>query len=110
MSTEEILNELRKYAEEFENLGDANTAIKNNKEDFLAKWAKLNQYYNYALKNIKTMSDEWFTAIDIVDDISYRNPSLSEWIDKIISQSNDKEDNETNNIDNLETMQSFRSM
>ena len=93
MSTEEILNELRKYAEEFENLGDANTAIKNNKEDFLAKWAKLNQYYNYALK-----------------DISYRNPSLSEWIDKIISQSNDKEDNETNNIDNLETMQSFRSM
>lgn len=84
MLIEEALEKLKIYAQELTKVGDAKQAIKVNKEEFLDKWAKVNQYYKYIVKNTKGMSDEWFMAVDIITDITSDNPSLEEWIDLII--------------------------
>ena len=46
MPISEALIELKKCTKDFENIGDADKYIKESKDDFLAKWAKVNQYYN----------------------------------------------------------------
>ena len=73
---EQALEELKKYAYEFTQVGDAKQVISTNKEDFLHKWAKVNQYYKYVVNNAKNMSDEWFMAIDIISDITIDNLSF----------------------------------
>ena len=40
MSIEQALEELKKYARDFANVGDAKQAIQNNKEDFLCPKSK----------------------------------------------------------------------
>ena len=47
------------------NVEDVKQAIALNRDDFLHKWAKVNQYYKYVANNIKSMRDEWFMAVDI---------------------------------------------
>ena len=86
----EVLNKLRKYAKDFELVGDANKYIKTNKEDFISKWAKLNQYYNYVLSNTEELSDEWFEAVEIINDLALANPSLDTWLEMIIDPRNEK--------------------
>ena len=90
MPIEQALEELRKYAKEFTNVGDVKQSIQNNKEDFLHKWAKVNQYYKYVINNTKALSDEWFMAVDIISDVVYDNPSLEEWIQQILEPKHDK--------------------
>lgn len=90
MPIEQVLEELKKYADEFVNVGDAKKAIETNKDEFMHKWAKVNQYYKYIMNNSKDMSDEWFAAIDIVGDIAFDNPSLEKWVDRIIEPSKEK--------------------
>ena len=85
MPIEQALEELKKYAHEFTQVGDAKQAISTNKEDFLHKWAKVNQYYKYVVNNTKSMSDEWFTASEIICDITIDNPSLDEWINQMVA-------------------------
>ncbi len=87
---EQALEELKKYAYEFTQVGDAKKAISTNKEDFLHKWAKVNQYYKYVVNNAKNMSDEWFMAIDIISDITIDNPSFDEWIEQMVAPTKQK--------------------
>lgn len=90
MTIEQALEELKKYAQEFAKIGDAKQAISNNKEEFLHRWSKVNQYYKYVVNNTKGMSDEWFAAIDIISDIAVDNPSLEEWIQQMLESKNEK--------------------
>ena len=90
MPIEQALEELKKYAKEFASVGDAKQAIKNNNEDFLHKWGKVNQYYNYVINNTACMSDEWFKAVGILSDITMDNPSLEEWVNLMINQKHEK--------------------
>lgn len=46
MPMEQALKELEKYAQKFAQVGDAKQVISTNKDDFLHKWTKVNQYYN----------------------------------------------------------------
>lgn len=84
MPIEQALEELKKYVQEFIQVGDAKQAIVTNKDDFLHKWAKVNQYYKYIVNNAKGMSNELFTAVDIISDIAIDNLSLKEWIEQMI--------------------------
>ena len=90
MPIEKALEELKKYAKEFASVGDAKRAIQNNKEDFLHKLGKVNQYYKYVINNTKGMSDEWFMAVDILADITIDNPSLEEWVEQMIEPKHEK--------------------
>ena len=72
MSIEQALEELKKYADEFTQVGDATQAISTNKDDFLHKFAKVNQYYKYVVNNSEIRSDEWFMAVDIIEDIEWQ--------------------------------------
>lgn len=102
MPIEQALEELRKYAQEFTRVGDAKQAIATNKDDFLYKLFKINQYYNYIVYNTKNMSDEWFTAIDIISDIVMDNPSLKEWIEQIIEPKHQKTQTQSQNSSNID--------
>ncbi len=67
-------------------MGDAEIAIQNNKDEFIHKWTKVMQYYQYVVHHTRTMSDEWFEAVNIVSDISAENPSLEEYVDFIVGE------------------------
>ncbi len=56
MTVEQALEELKKYAQEFAEIGDAKQAISNNKEEFLHRWSKVNQYYKYVINNTEGMN------------------------------------------------------
>ena len=90
MSIEQALEELKKYADEFTQVGDATQAISTNKDDFLHKFAKVNQYYKYVVNNSEIMSDEWFMAVDIISDIATNNPSLEEWVEQMTKPAQEK--------------------
>ena len=90
MPIDQALEELKKYAKEFASVGDAKQAIQNDKEDFLHKWGKVNQYYKFIINNTKGMSDERFMAVDIISDISIDNPSLEEWVEQMIEPKHEK--------------------
>lgn len=103
MPIEQALEELKKYAQDFTNIGDAKQAIKNNKEDFLHKWAKVMQYYKYVNDHTEGMSDEWLTAIDILCDIAIDNPSLEEWVQQIIESKQEKSQKQLQNNVTMDT-------
>ncbi len=90
MPLDKALEELEKYAKDLSSIGDAKQFMKANKEAFISKWAKVNQYYLYIMNNTQGMSDEFFRAIEIVSDISYNNPSLEEWVEMITKPVNSK--------------------
>lgn len=90
MPIDQALKEFNKYADDFALIGDAEEAIKNNKEEFLHKWTKVNQYYLYIFRNTEPLSDEYFDCIDILSDIAADNPGLEEWVKMIIDRSYDK--------------------
>lgn len=85
MPIDKALEELKKFAQEFTNIGDAEQAIQKNKDDFLRKWFEVNRYYKYIINNAEFRSPEWLEAIDIVGDISIDNPSLEKWVDDIFA-------------------------
>ena len=103
MPIEQALEELKKYAQEFTQVGDAKQAIATNKDEFLHKWAKVNQYFKYIVNNTKGMSDEWFTAVDIISDIAIDNPSLEEWIEPIIEPKQQKTQTQSQNSSTIDT-------
>ncbi len=76
---EKELEELRKAAKEFAMIGDAREYIKINKDDFIHKWFKVNQYFKYVINNYKDATD-FLEAYDIVSDISIDNPTLEVWV------------------------------
>ena len=103
MPIEQSLEELKKYAKDLASIGNVNDFIKTNKSEFISKWSKVMQYYNYIMKNSPSQ-DLWMEALNIVDDIRYDNPSLDEWVNEIISPKKDKDEqqknsNEENDID-----------
>lgn len=84
MEIAEALKQLTQYANEFAQIGDANEAVKNNREEFLHRWTKVMQYYRFIISRVEEMSEEWFDAIDILTDIYDDNPSLKDWVLDII--------------------------
>ena len=60
MPIDQALKEFKKYADDFALIGNPEEAIKNNKEEFLHKWTKVNQYYLYIFRNTEPLSDEYF--------------------------------------------------
>lgn len=83
MTIEQALIELRKYANDLINIGNAKEYIQTNKQDFLHNWAKVNQYFKYIMNHTNTESEQWWDAIDILADIALDNPSLEEWVNQI---------------------------
>lgn len=84
MPLEQALEELKKYAQELTKIEETN------KDEFIHQWAKVNQYYKYIIKNAPSMSDEWFTAIDIISDIASENPNLEKWVEMIVDPKQNK--------------------
>ena len=80
MTVEQAILELKKCANDLIAVGDANSFIKSNKEEFIHRWIKVMQYYNYILNNINIDSEEFDEFIDIMNDITEKNPSLESWI------------------------------
>ena len=102
MPIEQALEELKKYAKEFASVGDAKQAIQNDKEDFLHRWGKVNQYYKYVINNTKSMSDDWWTAMEIITDIVEENPSLDEWAKQMTVSSPKKTQTQSQNKDSID--------
>ena len=102
MPIEQALEELKKYAKEFAVVGDAKQAIQTNKDDFLHKWAKVNQYYKYVINNTKSMSDEWWMATEIISDIAVDNPSLDEWVEQMTISNHKKTQSQSQTKDSID--------
>lgn len=103
MTIEKALEELKKYAKEFTEVGDAKQAIKNDKDGFLHKFIKVNQYYKYIIRNVKDVNDEFFAAVNIVGDISFNNPSLDEYVNIIIGVDSKNNQKQSQNIESVDT-------
>ena len=84
MLVEQAVEDLKKYAEDFTKVGDAQQAINANKDEFIHKWAKVMQYYKYICDHCEALSKEFLDAVDILADIACENPSLKEWVEQII--------------------------
>lgn len=97
MSIEQAFEELEKYAQQFTNIGDAQQAIKINKDEFLHKWLKVYQYYTYIIERVNLFSEEWARALDIISDIECDNPSLEDWVEKIINYKQQKRQTKSKN-------------
>ena len=97
MPINQAIDELKKYAEDLTNIGDAKQFIQNHKEEFIQKWAKVNQYYNYLMTNIELFSDNWNQVVDIMGDIQEKNPTLEPWIISIMETKPKKQEIDTNN-------------
>ena len=90
MQINEALKELKKNTKDLENVGDVTQFIKNNKEEFIIRWARVNKYYCYIINNTEEMSDEWFEAVGIISDAALNNPDLDLWLEMIIDPKNEK--------------------
>lgn len=84
MQVETALEELEFMVGEISNIDDFEDYIANNKEEFVYKWAKINQYYKYVIYNTDLVSDEGFMAIAIISDLAALKPSLGKWVDLMI--------------------------
>ncbi len=85
MPMEEALEELKKYAHDFELVGDAKFAIQSNKDSFIHKWSMVMKYFNYISDNTPPLSPQTREAIAILTGVIRVNPSLNDWIGRIIS-------------------------
>ena len=94
MPMEEALEELKKYAHDFELVGDAKLAIQNDKDLFIHKWSMVMKYFKFISDNTPPLSPQTREAISILTGVSRANPSLNDWIGRIISPS---KYNSTNN-------------
>ena len=104
MPMEEALEELKKYAHDFELIGDAKFAIQNDKDLFIHKWSMVMKYFNYISINTPPLSPQTREAIAILTSVSMANPSLNDWIGRIISPS--KYDNTNNKSFNVSLLYS----
>lgn len=95
MTVEQALQELKKYVQELVAVGNVKEYIQINREDFIHRWSKVNQYYNYLINKVKNDSDEWWDIIDIMSDIPIDNPSLEEWV-LLIMNSSKRQKNKAN--------------
>lgn len=82
-SYEELLDQLKKYANDFAAIGDWKAIWKNDSNKVLEKYAKVVQYYKYIIKNFKD-SNKQIEAMEVVDDILDINPSLELFVDRLL--------------------------
>ena len=87
MPIQDALRELEIYSREFAAVGDAKEAIKNDKDSFIHKWSMVMKYFNYISDNTQPLSLETRAAMQSLFRISRANPSLDEWVQRIISPS-----------------------
>ena len=87
MPIQDALRELEIYSREFAAVGDAKEAIKNDKDSFIHKWSMVMKYFNYISDNTQPLSVETRAAMRSLFRISRANPSLNEWVQRIISPS-----------------------
>ena len=87
MPIQDALRELEIYSREFAAVGDAKEAIKNDKDSFIHKWSMVMKYFNYISDNTQPLSVETRAAMQSLFRISRANPSLDEWVQRIISPS-----------------------
>ena len=85
MPIQDALRELEVYSREFAAVGDAKEAIKNDKDSFIHKWSMVMKYFNYISDNTQPLSVETRAAMRSLFRISRANPSLNEWVQRIIS-------------------------
>ncbi len=95
----ELLEELRKNAEELAKVGDASIAFKTDQKSFLNKWSKVEACYRFVSK--KGDFPEIAEAIMILDKMKSINPSLKSYTDIIINNPFDEFEstNSENTID-----------
>ena len=91
----ENIEELRKYADEFAKVGDASIAIQNDKDGFIHKWGKVMQYYRYICEHTPALSEDFLEAVDILTSIYNSNPSLKEWVNRILQPDKYKEETDS---------------
>ena len=81
MSFKKELEKLQEYADEFVNIGDAESYIASGQAKFVAeKAANVYNYYYFIISNVEYDSEEWNKAYDIVNKIAEDNPSLEDWV------------------------------
>lgn len=95
MDMDQALDELKKYAKELTNIGDANQAAKNDKDRFIHLFAKVYQYYNYIEKNAGKNMNVFMDAVDVMADIPIYNPSLQEWMDLMMGSKKQNTNNKS---------------
>ena len=98
MSMEEALKKLEYYADILVNVGDAKIALKTNKSDFLGKLNMVGMYYRYIEEHgdLSTL----VTMDGIMEDIVFKNPSLTEWVELILEPTPVDSKKNTNNKEN----------
>lgn len=101
MTLEQAIIELKKYAKELTDVGDAKEFIKNNKEEFIHRWTKVLQYYNYALKKVDVSSEQFDEIVDIMNDIAVENPSLEPWVYEIQKPASEVRNEQNDNKSNI---------
>lgn len=90
MTVEQAMEELKKYADEFAIMEDNDS----NHENFLVCYRKVYDLYDYITKNIDVdpnsgeLDSRLLETADIVESISIKNPSLSNWVDRIFLKDN----------------------
>lgn len=85
MDLKSALEQLKIYSKELENKNDIKEFITNNNQEFLKIESKIKEYYKYITKN-GGMTDIWFEAVNILSDISFKQPNLEEWVEKVINE------------------------
>lgn len=85
MDLKSALEQLKIYSKELENKNDIKEFITNNNQEFLKIESKINECYKYITKN-SGMTDIWFEALNTILDISFKQPNLEEWVEKVINE------------------------
>ena len=90
MPIEEALNILEGYVNEIASVDNLVDYIKNNREEFIQKWGKVNQYYKYIIYYTDDLNDSVIKAIDIISDLAACYPILGKWVDLMIEPKKNK--------------------
>ena len=85
MDLQMTLEELKKYADELIIIGDVNEYRINNNKDFLTKWTMLCLLLRKISKGGYSTTPIWIDALEIVDMVGEKNPSLRDHVDSLLT-------------------------
>ena len=96
---DKALQESKKYADDFSSISDVKDYLMFHKEEFIHKWAKVNQYFAYVIKNAEYGSSQNTQAFDVLNSGVEKNPELEEWMDFMMLPLKEKKEEVANLID-----------
>lgn len=88
----EALKKLKQHTDDWVAMGDAKIACKNNQYEFIQKYIPVMQYYRYIITRTnpfdqtdKSLESIGLEALSVLSNAMNTNPSLSFWINDLIS-------------------------